>query len=354
MLFTASLRTSFRLLVSVSLLALAPASRIAHAQTCGNPPTNVQVGLAVCTSTVRVTWTNPAGLVFPKVWRSPTTSFSQATLVFNPGPIGGNTYNDTPPSTGINYYYWVGGDIFGCGGNSGASAIPTVGPLKGGVFSLNGHPAVDVVPTCTGIRLSWQPASDVLTYSVIRVNGTNNSSVETVGTVVAPTTTFLDTSARPGNQYRYGVLPATVCGTATTTSGSNLVRAGPLTLAAASSITVSTGADATITVYNPIDPGSPVAIPAPSGYAWSRQGGGPLSDNAKYSGTNQTVLTIRSARVEDSGVYFLTAQTACGSSFTVPVVLAVTQPCPADFNQSGAVSVQDIFDYLTAFFSGCP
>jgi hypothetical protein len=28
--------------------------------------------------------------------------------------------------------------------------------------------------------------------------------------------------------------------------------------------------------------------------------------------------------------------------------------CPADFNNSGAVSVQDIFDFLAAYFAGCP
>lgn len=30
------------------------------------------------------------------------------------------------------------------------------------------------------------------------------------------------------------------------------------------------------------------------------------------------------------------------------------QLCPADFNQSGAVTVQDIFDFLGAYFAGCP
>lgn len=29
-------------------------------------------------------------------------------------------------------------------------------------------------------------------------------------------------------------------------------------------------------------------------------------------------------------------------------------PCAADFNQSGAVTVQDIFDFLAAYFAGCP
>ncbi len=30
------------------------------------------------------------------------------------------------------------------------------------------------------------------------------------------------------------------------------------------------------------------------------------------------------------------------------------QVCPADFNKSGVVSVQDIFDFLAAYFAGCP
>lgn len=29
-------------------------------------------------------------------------------------------------------------------------------------------------------------------------------------------------------------------------------------------------------------------------------------------------------------------------------------PCPADFNNSGTVTVQDIFDFLAAYFAGCP
>jgi len=28
--------------------------------------------------------------------------------------------------------------------------------------------------------------------------------------------------------------------------------------------------------------------------------------------------------------------------------------CPGDFNNSGSVSVQDIFDFLSAYFAGCP
>jgi hypothetical protein len=33
---------------------------------------------------------------------------------------------------------------------------------------------------------------------------------------------------------------------------------------------------------------------------------------------------------------------------------AVVPPCTADFNQSGVISVQDIFDFLAAYFAGNP
>lgn len=39
----------------------------------------------------------------------------------------------------------------------------------------------------------------------------------------------------------------------------------------------------------------------------------------------------------------------------IEFVPSAQQPsCPADFNHSGAVTVQDVFDYLTAYFNGCP
>jgi hypothetical protein len=37
-----------------------------------------------------------------------------------------------------------------------------------------------------------------------------------------------------------------------------------------------------------------------------------------------------------------------------PPVTVTVDPCPADVNNSGQVTVQDIFDFLTSWFAGCP
>ncbi|MCC6320272.1 MAG: hypothetical protein IT438_02410 [Phycisphaerales bacterium] len=50
-----------------------------------------------------------------------------------------------------------------------------------------------------------------------------------------------------------------------------------------------------------------------------------------------------------------TSSLNCGASnHRVEYTLAVSVGCPGDFNQSGAVTVQDVFDFLTAYFAGCP
>lgn len=51
--------------------------------------------------------------------------------------------------------------------------------------------------------------------------------------------------------------------------------------------------------------------------------------------------------------------TRCTTLLGGPVAIwsgfwAIATCCPADFNGSGAISVQDIFDYLGAFFSNDP
>lgn len=49
------------------------------------------------------------------------------------------------------------------------------------------------------------------------------------------------------------------------------------------------------------------------------------------------------------------ADNNCGSGGNVgEYLVSVEAGCDADFNRSGSVSVQDIFDFLSAYFAGCP
>jgi hypothetical protein len=58
------------------------------------------------------------------------------------------------------------------------------------------------------------------------------------------------------------------------------------------------------------------------------------------------VVTVWSDNRTDSGDIYLQRINPDGS--------LGAGPCPGDFNLSGAVSVQDIFDFLAAYFSGDP
>ncbi len=78
---------------------------------------------------------------------------------------------------------------------------------------------------------------------------------------------------------------------------------------------------------------------------WNRNG------MALPSETGPT-LTVNPVRQADAGSYTVTATNACGSATSDPAILTLF--CPADFNCSGAASVQDIFDFLAAYFGGDP
>ena len=39
---------------------------------------------------------------------------------------------------------------------------------------------------------------------------------------------------------------------------------------------------------------------------------------------------------------------------TWDLVIHMDERCPADFNKSGALEIADVFDFLNAWFAGCP
>jgi hypothetical protein len=89
---------------------------------------------------------------------------------------------------------------------------------------------------------------------------------------------------------------------------------------------------------------------AASGGTFSALANGASSTGSTISGATTPTLTISSIRaLEANTFYFCRATNACGSRDTFQVKLLV---CIADFNCSGTVTVQDIFDFLAAYFAG--
>jgi hypothetical protein len=86
-------------------------------------------------------------------------------------------------------------------------------------------------------------------------------------------------------------------------------------------------------------------------YQWMRNGVD-LVNARGISGVTTPTLTIAEARPSDNAVYSL--RYTCGGFIrtTSSATLTVTVPPPADFNHSGVISVQDIFDFLAAYFAG--
>jgi len=91
----------------------------------------------------------------------------------------------------------------------------------------------------------------------------------------------------------------------------------------------------------------------PLSYQWRRNGVN-LSNGGSISGATSAILTINPAALSDNGAAFDAVVTDdCGTARSDPAGLGVTWRCPADFNGSGVISVQDIFDFLAAYFAGC-
>lgn len=351
------MNTHHSIFAALALASIALSSSNTAAQVCGTPPTNVLIRSSVCGGPVRISWTNPTGVgtVNPIVWRSPTRNFSDASLIYITGSGGPTTYADTPPTSGVNYYYWVGGNVFGCGTAPPAQSqsLPMVGPVAAGAFSLGNFPPPVPYPVCNGLILDWQPIHDATSIRIFRI-ADNFSVGETIATLAGSATTYTDTAAVGGNRYIYGLLFTGACGSSTFSTSLTTVRPGPWAAPTGVSRSIVVGQTTTLTVDNAFDPSASPMVPFPTSITWSRNGV-PITDNARISGSRTEFLTIRNARTDDAGTYQVTLVSSCdGASTVVPVVLSVTETCRADYDQNGSVAVIDILDFLNAWFAGCP
>lgn len=99
-------------------------------------------------------------------------------------------------------------------------------------------------------------------------------------------------------------------------------------------------------------------LPIADGTGGASSGGGLVSGAtlvlANPTNAAPIVLTISGVQLTDAGSYALHLSNACGSVISEPASLTVTSVCPADFNAVGGLTVQDVFDFLTAWFSNDP
>ncbi len=86
---------------------------------------------------------------------------------------------------------------------------------------------------------------------------------------------------------------------------------------------------------------------AATAYAW-RRNGTPINPMQNASAATATLL-IGPATTGDAGVYDCVVSNACGSVTSGAATIGV---CAADVNCIGGVTVQDIFDFFAAYFSG--
>ncbi len=75
---------------------------------------------------------------------------------------------------------------------------------------------------------------------------------------------------------------------------------------------------------------------------------------AWHVSTGTTALLLsQETRIDELPTGPWTAGTSTGELALRVDADPVTPPCAADFNRSGTLSVQDLFDFLSAYFSGC-
>ena len=94
-------------------------------------------------------------------------------------------------------------------------------------------------------------------------------------------------------------------------------------------------------------------------YQWMREGVA-LVNSSKYAGVTTDELSIEDLDSTTEGLYSCRISNTCGSIVTSSALVYVighnnppVRPvCAADFNSAGGVTVQDIFDFLSAWFAG--
>lgn len=206
---------------------------------------------------------------------------------------------------------------------------------------------LSVTPLCGRVHLSWPGTFDDLRYNLYR-----SASFGTQGELIAANLVdesfFVDSSGTPGTQYFY-TLQLTKCdGNTIASAQTQGVYPGPPSVVFPFSYTfVNAGENAELT--NTIR-----AVGTPGTWVWERIDGGPANADRMSVNASTGHAELADVRPSDTGEYRVKFVSSCSSEVSAQVALVVRgNACPADFDGSGAIGVNDIFAFLSAWFAGC-
>ncbi len=285
-----------------------------------------------------------------EVLAGPTPNPANATVVFNSLQTnnGGGVTPDgvsylVPALPGAARYCWAR-VVAPC---RASPVTPTHGVL---VPPLITYPITAPVVTasqehCDEIVLTWPAVRNSIRYDVERMVGT---TVEAAWSVLDPP--FIDAApvtpemGTTGRLATYRVTAVNACGDRAVSQEVTGRQPAGFFIEPRSGMTVAVGDVALLSGFNY----------GLTNLRWTRNGQ-PVTPSGRVTVLGPT-LVISPVTQADAGTYVVSADRTCTSALPGPIAtvyLAVTTPCPADFNGSGELSVQDIFDFLAAYFAGC-
>ncbi len=264
--------------------------------------------------------------------------------------LGSETgFTNVPSSqTSFTYNYGTGSYPTDFGVTAIGSCESSSRTLVGATIAVPASSLINFSATgqCNGIRLTW--AFSPLNASGLRFLRTATGVPNYTFFATLPATSIFDATAAPGITYTYAATPFnTTCGDsgASTDTAAIVPLSSPALLAPVRTLPGQTAH---------LSASLAGAAATPVTYEWKRNGA-IVANSGRISGATSGTLNITSARPEDSDIYTVTATaTNCTGTATSTIALVVPNTCPADFNLSGGLEVQDIFDYLNAWFAGCP
>lgn len=163
---------------------------------------NIQASDGEFTDKVAVTWDTRSDALGYTVYRSQTDDSSSASAISS--ELAGTSYDDTTPTPGTIYYYWVkarfasGADVLGY-------SEPGYRAVSGGADTPQNVSASDGVEDQTYVQVTWDQVSGAgIMYKVYRNSVDDYAGAEAVSSDIAANQ-YMDSAVAPGVVYYYWV-----------------------------------------------------------------------------------------------------------------------------------------------------